>query len=255
MKSLISLFVFSCLFTIQVGAWGLTGHRVVGEVASNHLSERAAKRINAIIGNESLAVVSNWMDEIKSDPTRDSLKAWHYATIPKGKTYAETNVSPKGDVIAGIHFVVQQLKTGKLNQEEERNFIAMLAHLVGDLHQPLHVGNGKDRGGNKVYLNWFGRSSNLHQIWDSKMIDSKAYSYTELTAIVDHANEEEVGLLQMGTVEKWAQENVSLRESIYDVPEGKYWEYKYQYAQWDTVKNQLKKGGIRLAGLLNEIYG
>src|SRR5690554_7846576 len=94
--------------------------------------------------------------------------------------YSETNINPKGDALAGIDFVIQQLKTEGLDPTLEKEYLMILVHLVGDVHQPLHVGNGKDRGGNDVKVSWFGENSNLHKIWDSEIIDGKKYSYTEL---------------------------------------------------------------------------
>ncbi|WP_213977708.1 S1/P1 nuclease, partial [Serratia marcescens] len=76
------------------------------EVASHHLNESAKQKIKTILGNQTLAEVSTWMDDIKSDSKYDSLKPWHYVTIPDGMHYSETNMNPDGDVIAGINFVV-----------------------------------------------------------------------------------------------------------------------------------------------------
>ncbi|PKR81330.1 S1/P1 Nuclease [Brumimicrobium salinarum] len=232
----------------------MLGHRVVGEVASKHLNEGAKEKLKSILGNKTLAEVSNWMDDIKSDSKYDSLKPWHYVTIPDGLTYQQTNKNPKGDAISGINFVVAHLKKDNLDPQLEQEYLNILVHLVGDLHQPLHVGNGNDRGGNDVKMKWFGKSSNLHRIWDSEIIDGKLYSYTELTKIINHPTSEQVEEIQAGTVEDWAHESMTFREGIYAYDTGYAWEYKYQYAHWETLKNQLLKGGIRLAGILNEIY-
>src|SRR5690554_6999173 len=89
------LIVFTFFFSVECKAWGLLGHRVVGEVASKHLNETARHKVQGILGNRTLAEVSNWMDEIKSDKKYDSLKPWHYVTIPNGMKYSETNVNPK----------------------------------------------------------------------------------------------------------------------------------------------------------------
>src|SRR5690554_4697468 len=99
MKSLIKIaLIVSCLlFSLEVSAWGMLGHRVVGEVANEHLSEEAKEKLKSILGNKTLAEVSNWMDDIKSDSKYDSLKPWHYVTIPDGLRYQQTNKNPKGD--------------------------------------------------------------------------------------------------------------------------------------------------------------
>lgn len=245
------LFVFN---SNNLQAWGMIGHRVVGEVASEHLSETAAKKIKELLGHKTLAEVSNWMDDIKSDHAYDSLKPWHYTTIPDGKTYDETTPNPEGDVIQGITFLVEALKKGGLSKDLERDYVKLLVHLVGDIHQPLHVGNGEDRGGNDVKVEWFWEPSNIHKVWDSGIIDSKQYSYTELAKIVNHPSEEEVERLQSTSVVDWAHEVMTFRDGIYDLPENGKINYEYRFKHWDTVKSQLMKGGVRLAGLLNEIY-
>ncbi len=244
--------VFACF---NASAWGLLGHRVVGEVAEHHLNDAAKVKVNEILGDLTLAEVSNWMDDIKSDDSYDSLRPWHYTTIPDGKTYADITPSEKGDVVQGIKMMVEGLKSGKLTSKLEKEYLMILVHLVGDIHQPLHVGNGEDRGGNDVKVEWFWESSNLHRVWDSGIIDSKQYSYTELTNLVDHATESEVEAWQSKEVEAWANECISFRNGIYDIPSNNKINYEYRYKHWNTVKSQLAKGGIRLAGLLNEIYG
>jgi hypothetical protein len=247
--------LFSLLSSGKLLAWGMIGHRVVGEVASEHLSKKAAKNIKKILGHETLAEVSNWMDDIKSDHAYDSLKPWHYTTIPDGMTYGETTPNPEGDVIYGITFLVEALKSGELSKALERDYIKLLVHLVGDIHQPLHVGNGEDRGGNDVDVEWFWESSNIHRVWDSGMIESKQYSYTELAKIINHPSKDEIETLQSTSVEDWAHEAMAFRDGIYDLPEDGKINYQYRYKHWDTMKSQLMKGGVRLAGLLNEIYG
>ena len=236
-------------------AWGMLGHRVIGEVASKHLNESTKNKIQSILGHQTLAEVSTWMDDIKSDEKYDSLKPWHYVTIPDGMKYNETNLEPKGDVISGINFLVAELKKGGLEPQLEKEYLMMLVHLIGDVHMPLHVGNGEDRGGNQVRVTWFGESSNLHRVWDSNMIDGKLYSYTELTAIINHPTHESIVSWQTDSVEEWAHQGMEFRDGIYDFESNYGWEYKYQYAHWGTLKLQLLKGGVRLAGILNEIYG
>lgn len=257
MKNLILSFtlLFMLIIPIYGNSWGMLGHRVVGEVASKHLNEATKHKIQSILGNQTLAEVSNWMDDIKSDSKYDSLKPWHYVTIPDGMKYNETNVNPKGDVISGINFVVNQLKRDDLDPKLEKEYLMILVHLVGDIHQPLHVGNGEDRGGNQVRVEWFGTPSNLHRVWDTDMVNGKLYSYTELTKIINHPSHEEIVSWQSDGVEDWAHQCMEFRSGIYELEDDYGWEYKYQYAHWGTVKQQLLKGGVRLAGILNEIYG
>lgn len=251
----IFVLVASLFIYLNVGAWGLLGHRVVGEVAERHLSANAKLKVDEILDDMTLAEVSNWMDDIKSDNSYDSLRPWHYTTIPDGKTYADITPSEKGDVVQGIKMMIEGLKSGKLSSKLQKEYLMILVHLVGDIHQPLHVGNGEDRGGNNVKVEWFWESSNLHRVWDSGIIDSKQYSYTELTELVNHPKDGELEKWQSSSVEEWANECMSFRNGIYDIPSNNKINYEYRYKHWDTVKRQLLKGGVRLAGILNEIYG
>lgn len=254
----IVLITFSLTLSQNSWAWGKTGHRVVAEVASKYLTKKSKAKIQEILKGHSMAEVSNFLDDVKSDHQEkyDTLRSYHYVTIPDGMKYSETNISPKGDAIKGLNFVIKQLKTHQLSPEKEVFYLKILIHLVGDIHQPLHVGNGEDLGGNKVYATWFGKKSNLHKIWDSEMINGKLYSFTELTKVVNNTTDKEVKKWQSNSIEEWAQECVALRPGIYKFDSSqKYWEYEYTYNHWNELKQQLLKGGVRLAGILNEIYG
>ena len=245
----LSLFVSGLVFP-----WGQTGHRVVGEIAEKHLNDQAKAKIDRILKGQTLAEVSNWMDDIKSDNKYDSLYSWHWVTIPDGTEYDDTEKNKNGDIIFGIEFLTKQLKKGGLTPELEAKYIKLLVHLVGDIHQPLHVGNGNDKGGNEVKVEWFRKSSNIHRVWDSQMIDSKNYSYTEMAALLNNENFLNVKMWQSSGVKDWAHECMKYREQIYDLPKDRKISYEYRYKNWDLLCNQLRKGGVRLAGLLNEIY-
>lgn len=245
-----------CTFvSLHVFGWGMIGHRTVGQIAENHLSKKAKKKIDKILKGESLAVVSNWMDDIKSDDSYDHTHSWHWVTIPDGQTYEESEKNPDGDVIATIERLIAELKQGNLQETEEAEKLKMLVHLIGDIHQPLHVGHGEDMGGNNLKLEWFWESSNLHRVWDSGMIDSEKYSYTELSDIVDNLSRDQVKVWQSSSVRDWANESIALRKQVYDIPEHKNLNYEYRYHNWPTVQLRLAQAGVRLAGVLNEIYG
>lgn len=241
--------------SLQVVGWGIIGHRTVGEVAEKHLTHKAKKEIQKILGHETLAVASNWMDDIKSVESYDYTHDWHWVTIPEGQIYEETKKNANGDLIATIERLIVELSQGNLTPEQEAVKLKMLVHLVGDIHQPLHVGTGEDIGGNAVKLTWFWESSNLHRVWDSGIIDSKLYSYTELAEVIDHAEKSEIKAWQSSTVRDWAYESMALREQVYQLPDDKNLSYEYRYKNWPTVQLRLVQAGIRLAGILNKIYG
>lgn len=239
------------VFNVQ--AWGPTGHRVIGEIAENHLSQKAKKEVEALLGHHSLAEVSTWMDEIRSDDRYDYTHSWHYTTIPDGKTY-ETRDNDQGQLVERIEMMISTLESEDSSKEAKIESLKFLVHLVGDLHQPLHVGNGEDRGGNDLKVRFFYENSNLHRVWDSGMINHKLYSYTELAAIIDHTSEAQVSSWLDGSAANWADECMQYRDQIYATGDPERMGYEYVYMNWSLVENQLLKAGIRLAGILNTIY-
>ena len=235
--------------------WGQNGHRIVGDIAAEYLSPDARQAVDRVLGPTSMAIASTWMDKIKSDPAYDYTHDWHWVTIPNGMTYEETEKNPNGDLIKTLRRIISELKNGDLTAKEERENLKMLIHLVGDIHQPLHVGNGQDRGGNEAEVEWFYEETNLHSVWDTDMIEYTKLSYTEFSAAINHPTEKQIKKWQNTSVIDWAYESVELRDEVYDLPDNRQIGYKYQYQNRDLLDQRLLKAGVRLAGVLNEIYG
>lgn len=243
------------LINFQTSGWGITGHRVIGSIAEYYLSKKAEKRIERILRDESVAMTGNFMDEIRSESNYKFLDPWHYCTIPDGMTYKEAGTPEEGDVIMSILKLTEELKTKNFTLGDESFTLKLLIHLIGDIHQPLHVGNGVDHGGNDIRVEYFWNESNLHRVWDSGIIDRQQLSYTEYTQWINHVSAEEITLWQNSGVMDWAMESVSLRPQVYQLPESKKINYPYNYENIDLVNRRLLQAGIRLAGVLNEIYG
>ncbi|RDC66083.1 S1/P1 nuclease [Adhaeribacter pallidiroseus] len=255
MKKVFSFLLIFPFLINQALAYGQTGHRVVGLVAEQHLSKKARKKVLQILANNSLAEVANYMDDVKSDHAYDHTHDWHWVTIPDSLKYEQTQKNPHGDVIMKIEEMVQSLKSGKLTAAQEQENLKFLVHLVGDLHQPLHVGSKDDMGGNNVKLQWFGQNSNLHRVWDSDIIEGKDLSYTELTAFLGEPDKAQIKNWQSTNVRAWATEMMIYRPQVYAIPADGKLGYRYSYDNFNTIQKLLLQGGIRLAGLLNEIYG
>ncbi|MCG8311039.1 MAG: S1/P1 nuclease [Cytophagales bacterium] len=252
MKRLIPLLLCLTISSSSFG-WGQTGHRVTGRIACNHLSKKAIKRIDRILNGHSIAMVSNFMDEIKSEPKYDSLGPWHYCTIPDGQKYS--GVPEEGDVIQAIKKYIRILKSKELSKEEEAFSLKCLIHLVGDIHQPLHVGNGTDRGGNDVEVIYFWEPSNLHRVWDSGIIDRQNLSYREYTEWIDRPTKEQVDQWKNDDIMTWVKESISYRSRIYNLTDNGNINYRYNYENIAIVNLRLLQAGIRLAGILEDIYG
>jgi hypothetical protein len=131
----------------------------------------------------------------------------------------------------------------------------MLVHLIGDLHQPMHIGLKEDRGGNGFKVQWQYRDTNLHSVWDSKIIDAYGMSYTELANSADYLTKAQVKALQQGTVADWVNETHQLTKTVYStVKEGDNLRYDYSYIYLNVTRKQLQIAGIRLAKVLNDIF-
>ena len=257
---LILFFSFSTLIpnSLNKPDWSQTGHRVIGQIAEEHLSNRADKRIRNLLGGYSLAYVSTFADEIKSDRRYDKFKPWHYVNYPFGITYAESDKNPNGDVIKGINTCIRILKNKKTTVEDQRFYLKLLVHLVGDLHQPMHIGLAEDKGGNDFQVRWFNKGTNLHRLWDKDMIDHYKMSYTEIADnIGKNKSQNWVKHTLEGNPEEWADYiHKNITEKVYKSCEiGQKLGYRYQYDHFKTVEEQLYIAGIRLAKILNDIYG
>jgi hypothetical protein len=244
------------IFTYSASSfgWGATGHRVTGHIASKYLNKKAKKAIERLLKGQSLAIASTWMDEIKSDSNYNYMSDWHWVTIPFGQTYDQTEKNKNGDIIQTLERIISELKSQKLSEAEEVQRIKILIHLLGDIHQPLHVGGKDDRGGNNVKVMWFREDSNLHRVWDSDIIDDTQLSYTELAESLDIPAEKDLKAWQASGVREWAKESQSYKDQVYNTGNGKLG-YRYSYLHYHIVRHRLLQAGVRLAGVLNEIYG
>ena len=241
--------------------WGATGHRVVGEIANAHLCRKAKKNIRAILGNESIAISSNWADFIKSDSTLKYIDPWHYINIKSGLNYSDFDAYLKTDTIADaytrINFLITELKDKQLPLVKKQFYLRLLIHIVGDIHQPMHTGRAEDLGGNRVKVLWFNEPTNLHSVWDDKLIEFQKLSYTEYTNNINHTNKAIRKEWQKQPMSLWLFESYQLADKIYGgitQPDQKL-SYRYNYDYIAIVNQQLLKGGVRLAGLLNDIFG
>lgn len=244
---------FLTLLSLATFGWGATGHRATGHIAQKHLNKKAKKELLRILGGQSLAMASTWMDEIRSDSTYNYASDWHWVTVPDNLTYEQAEKNPNGDVVMTIERIIAELKTRKYTGREEAERVKMLIHLIGDIHQPLHVGR-PDRGGNDIKIQWFRSESNLHRVWDSDMIDDTKLSYTELAESLGKPSVQNIQSWQSASVRDWANESISYRPQVYDYGNGRLG-YQYSYKYFGIVRERLLQAGIRLAGVFNEIYG
>lgn len=258
---MMSIFLFGG--SIDVFAWGQKGHDIVACIAEKHLTRKAKKNLSAILGGKSLVYYSTWMDNVQNSPYwkdgYERTRTWHYLNVNEEYTPQTMPRNPKGDVLSALNMIIDSLENHRkeLSDSVCFDYTRMLIHLVGDMHCPMHVGRLSDRGGNWLKIKWFEHETNLHSLWDSKLIESvHAWSYTEWMQNLDRCSKSEIAQMTSGTVEDWLNETWQVTVGIYAnvTPEENY-SYKYMYDYGPVVERQLLLAGYRLAALLNRIFG
>lgn len=262
MKNLKRIIVVAILayLPFNANAWGVLGHRVVGEVADHYINAKTRKAIQQILGSESIAMTANWADFIKSDTSYNYLNNWHYVNLPanlsKTDVFSFLDNYPEANIYSKINEMIEVLKNKNSKPDQKKLALRMVIHLVGDLHQPMHTARKEDLGGNRVFLTWFGEKTNLHRVWDSDLVDFQGLSFTEYTKAIDHVSKQEVLYLQSASLKDLVFESYGLCNKIYatGIKNDDKLSYQYNFDWIETVNQQLLKGGVRLAGILNSIY-
>ena len=243
-------------------AWGKTGHRVVAAIADAQLSGLARAHVKEILGQaESLDEAANWPDEMRSFPSpfwQKTSTPWHYVTL-NGIIY--DHAPPEGDALEALNKYSATLRDPNASLADKQLALRFVVHIVGDLHQPLHVGKCCDRGGNDVKVKWFGRDLNLHSVWDSALVDEQQLSFTEMTAKLQrHTSNADVIAWWDINPRDWMSESAQIRDTIYprpsNDPKKKLPELSYSYVFENTpiMERRLKQAGVRLAAYLNALY-
>lgn len=242
-------------------AWSMTGHRIVAEIAQRNLSKKAKKELFKLMGPQTLAEWSNWPDFIKSDSTWKHADPWHYINVPPTDNISVFSTYVNNFTGVNLYAKIEEMK-GKvgnkaLSAQERITALSFLVHLLGDLHQPLHVGRAEDLGGNRITVYWFNQKTNLHALWDESLIEYQKYSYTEYATILNNNSSKTAKkTIQQGQLMDWLFESNQLATQIYNgvTPEDKLG-YRYNFLMVDILNRQLTNGGLRLAKVLNEILG
>lgn len=264
MKKILATFAVLLFFGMHnhVFAWGKTGHRIIAEIAERHLTSKTKRNIQKISGKQSLAYWADWSDFIKSDPELNrTTSSWHYLNFPEklNREQFDSVLYASSDefLYKRTKLIINQLKNRKDDPKEvQQQNLYFLIHLMGDLHQPLHVGREEDLGGNKLEIKWFNNTTNIHSFWDTKFVEFQEYSYSEYAHILDFHSKKDNAMMASGELEDWFYDSYKKVEFIYDnVKKGDNLRYEYDYKHKAILEEQLLKGGLRLAKVLNKIFG
>jgi len=181
------LFTLFFLHAPTASAWGGQGHRLVARIAETELTPQARTAVAALLTGEAdptLAGIASWADDLRrEDPGLGKRSAgWHYVNLAEHDCgYQPARDCPGGNcVVAALERQTALLADRSQPSAVRAQALKFVVHFVGDIHQPMHAGYAKDKGGNDYQLQFNGKGTNLHSLWDSGMLrdrdlDDEAY--------------------------------------------------------------------------------
>jgi hypothetical protein len=249
--------------------WGHEGHEIVASLAQTCLTENAKAGIRSLIGDASLASISNWADDVR--PDRDETYNWHFVDIPKDASgFSDErdcflpNSRHKGSatdhhncVVDRIEIFKKVLSDSNASRDDRIEALKFLVHFVGDVHQPMHA-IGEAAGGNGIAVSEFGstecgrHSCNLHGAWDSGLIEHTGMGRDAYVAHLEKLISDE-HLSATGSPEDWANESHGDAQSAW-MADGAQIDEVYYQKEIKVVDRRLALAGLRLAAVLNEAF-
>lgn len=270
--SRVFFFILFLIFPILSFAWNPMGHMVVASIAYSQLTPKAKSEVDKLIKtfhNEYPEInqfeeSAAWLDAIKAQKI-NLYSRWHY--IDTGVSLDGVPMTNQIDTDNAI-WAFQQLQTALANkngnQFERARCLAMLAHIVGDLHQPLHTITGfssshpnGDRGGNDFLMKFHGKQTNLHSVWDSALgrFDNNANAETaralakQMIALYpDNAMSDDLQPTD------WASEGMDRAKNVaYNTRENAEVSSAYETEGSVSAQQAAALAGYRLAHILNNL--
>jgi hypothetical protein len=241
------------IFTARAFAGGPEGHRIIADIARSHLTASARSQVRVLLGDDDLAAVANWADEIKSD--RPETAAWHFVDISMSAAdFSEARDGYRPDprhllseqdhhncVVDRIEIFERVLADRNAPPDQRVEALKFLVHFVGDIHQPLHA-IGEARGGNEIHISEFGsqvcgtRPCNLHFAWDIGLLEHEKLREPDYTVRLERVLASE-GLLRQseGTPTSWANESFELAKKVWLNDGGAVAEAYYRIATFKSL--------------------
>ena len=256
----------------QLFAWSGKGHAIVAELAESRLTPETRAQVRQLLGDQSLASVSDWADHVKGEFPQSY--GWHFVDIPESAVgFSETrdcfhpqrnrwntSVDHHNCVVDRIEMFARVLADQNASPEDRRIALKWLVHLVADAHQPLHA-VAEAHGGNDIELPVFGslqcgpHPCNLHAAWDDALIWHANLRNREYVQMLDQLiRTEHLEQQAGGTPEDWVNESHADARRILEARPVTVDEAYYRQ-NIATVNRRLALAGLRLAQLLNQALG
>jgi hypothetical protein len=248
----------------EAHAWGARAHRIATRVAEGRLTPQARAAVRELLHpGDTLVELSTWADHEGHDAVPGSA-AWHYVNVPISATRYDPRFCPAGTcVVAKIKHFRSVLADARAPRRERQRALLFLVHLVEDVHQPLHVGDNEDRGGNVTQIQFLGAGTNLHRMWDTDLIDAVSRNESAwVERIVPLLTPENIAAWSSGDAEQWATESLLDARKAYfypagarrAIPSGTRLGDDYVAFARPTLEERLAQAGVRLASELNALF-
>jgi hypothetical protein len=251
----VSTFLVFNLLTVKPSfSWFDKGHRIVGLIAQANLTAEARKTIKEILPeNMTLAEAAIWPDH-EGRGIRD-FHPLHYVNIPENADgYDHARDCPdKNCMVEALKWFSGVIADRNAPIMVRRLALYYVAHLVGDMHQPLHASRAGDRGGVDISVSYKGETTNLHFFWDTNLVELETGTEEEVaTQLTDNLSEEDRLKWQAGDPIQWTNESLVLvRSHAYNTGPSSELSEDYVEKARPIVRIRLVQAGLRLAWLLN----
>lgn len=252
----INALVLLLIIATSTFAWGPKGHRIVAQVAYDNLEGKTRKHVDKVLGKHGMIYLFTWPDEIKSDTIYPTSFTCHYQDLPDDMTDSAVVATLSHYPTEGgeLFMALDSLEVVLKRQPHCHDALVFYVHLMADRFCPMHLAHLDDKGGNAVRMKWFGSNTNLHSVWDSKLIEYKGFSYTEYANyLYDVYGKQRKDILQMSE-EQTLLHTYHLTDAVYQYHST--WSgnaYHYAYHWVESAEYQMYMAGIKLAQALNAI--
>ncbi len=237
--------------TTKTFAWGRDGHHIISQLAFQMLKPETQAKYVSILNGISIDSASIWMDAVKGKQPYTYLDVTHYINAEKGMNFDFTATN---NVYAELNLVFAALQNNVVNNPTKQEQVLILTHLIEDLHQPLHVGYGVDRGGNSVMVQYNNKKYNLHALWDYGIIEQTHISKEELWANIQSMWGCTKKSIQRKPLEEWLiQSRVPLAQ-VYNFKNDTI-DKKYETRARRIIKKQMIAAALRLAATIEKYLG
>ena len=238
-------------------AWGNDGHQIVCDIAWRNLTPAAKTAVGTLLTGDAdvtLARACSWADRVLRgrDPSFD---LYHYLNLPK-QAAAIAMCSGKC-VLSGITHYAALLKNPATPREQRLFALKFLGHLVGDVHQPLHVSYRSNRWGNDVEVRFNNQTTTLYTLWNTAIIRHRQTNWKVYAQqLAAQINPIDRTLWHATDPLIWAAESYQIVEdSVYQGIDGVDLAGAYFARSVLIIENRLQAAGVRLAALLNRLLG